>query len=262
MQKKELKSNLKSVGVAPLGDPQSKGITLIALIITIIVMLILVGVSVTVALNGGLFNTAGDAKARTKRAIEEEQFFAAKMAAIGEDGKIDFSILDKNLPEGYTGSNGIYTDPEGRTFVIDENGKKTEVSTVEEVLAEHEYKYYSTFSGAITDSNNSTTANADATEEEGRAALYVDGEGNGSVVLLKDTTEISTINITNDVNINLGGKTLTFTGEGYLNLTGDSNITINGTLPNSKIEAKELDIASYQMIQVANKTLEINGRRI
>ena len=34
---------------------QNKGITLIALIITIIIMLILAGVSVTVALKGGLF---------------------------------------------------------------------------------------------------------------------------------------------------------------------------------------------------------------
>ena len=40
---------------------KQRGITLIALIITIIVMLILVGVTVTVALDGGLFNTANHA---------------------------------------------------------------------------------------------------------------------------------------------------------------------------------------------------------
>ena len=39
-----------------------KGITLVALVITIIVMLILVGVTVTVAINGGLFDKARDAK--------------------------------------------------------------------------------------------------------------------------------------------------------------------------------------------------------
>ena len=50
-----------------------KGITLIALVITIIVMLILVGVSVTVALNGGLFNTAKKAKTDTQGAISAEQ---------------------------------------------------------------------------------------------------------------------------------------------------------------------------------------------
>ena len=50
---------------------KQNGITLIALIITIIVMLILVGVSVTVALNGGLFKTAKDAQAKTE--IEKQK---------------------------------------------------------------------------------------------------------------------------------------------------------------------------------------------
>ena len=42
-----------------------KGITLIALIITIIVMLILVGVTINVALNGGLFSKADEATTKT-----------------------------------------------------------------------------------------------------------------------------------------------------------------------------------------------------
>ena len=45
---------------------KEKGITLIALIITIIVMLILVGVTVTTALNGNLFRIAYDAAKRTE----------------------------------------------------------------------------------------------------------------------------------------------------------------------------------------------------
>ena len=49
-----------------------KGITLIALVITIIVMLILVGVSVTVALNGGLFSTAQKATEETAARRDEE----------------------------------------------------------------------------------------------------------------------------------------------------------------------------------------------
>lgn len=43
-----------------------KGITLVALIITIIVMLILVGVSISVALNGGLFTKARTASRETR----------------------------------------------------------------------------------------------------------------------------------------------------------------------------------------------------
>lgn len=49
-----------------------KGITLIALVITIIVMLILVGVTITMAVNGGLFNYAGKAAKETNDAIEKE----------------------------------------------------------------------------------------------------------------------------------------------------------------------------------------------
>ena len=52
---------------------KQKGITLIALVITTIVMLILVGVTVTVSLNGGLFSTAKHAATETKYEIQEEQ---------------------------------------------------------------------------------------------------------------------------------------------------------------------------------------------
>ena len=50
----------------------TKGITLIALIITIIIMLILVAVSISVALNTGLFKSAGDATKNWKSAQEAE----------------------------------------------------------------------------------------------------------------------------------------------------------------------------------------------
>ncbi len=51
---------------------EQKGITLIALVITIIVMLILVAVSVTIALKGGLFDTAKKASNETKAARDNE----------------------------------------------------------------------------------------------------------------------------------------------------------------------------------------------
>ena len=50
----------------------TKGITLIALIITIIIMLILVAVSISVALNTGLFKSAGDATKNWKSAQDAE----------------------------------------------------------------------------------------------------------------------------------------------------------------------------------------------
>ena len=64
-----------------------KGITLIALIITIIVMMILVGVTVTVAMNGGLFGTADDSTKRTeKNSIHEQMIAAMKLT---ENGNIN-----------------------------------------------------------------------------------------------------------------------------------------------------------------------------
>ena len=55
---------------------QNKGITLIALVITIIVMLILVAVTISMAINGGLFDYAGKATSETENAIEKEQELA------------------------------------------------------------------------------------------------------------------------------------------------------------------------------------------
>ena len=56
----------------------TKGITLIALIITIIVMLILVGVTVTTAINGGLFTASQEAKFKTE--VSQIKEFVEKLS--------------------------------------------------------------------------------------------------------------------------------------------------------------------------------------
>ena len=53
-----------------------KGITLIALVITIIVMLILVSVTITMAVNGGLFGYAKNAAVETNTQLEAEKDLA------------------------------------------------------------------------------------------------------------------------------------------------------------------------------------------
>ena len=102
-----------------------KGITLIALIITIIVMLILVGVSVTVALNGGLFTTAQKATAKTQLELDKEQLLEMAIGAIGDDGKVNLSKLDEYIAATngkFTGSNGVYTSEDGNKFRVSGNG--------------------------------------------------------------------------------------------------------------------------------------------
>jgi len=102
------------------------GITLIALIITIIVMLILVAVSVTVALNGGLFKTAKEATSQTDIEKEKELLLEVVMGAIGKNGKVDFEKLKESdmftstTPDG----NNLIVTIAGseRTYTITERG--------------------------------------------------------------------------------------------------------------------------------------------
>ena len=76
----------KHVGAGPVSarNKTQTGITLVALVITIIVMLILVGVALTIALNGGLFPQAKKATDEYGNAQNIEQIKAAYMMAKGK----------------------------------------------------------------------------------------------------------------------------------------------------------------------------------
>jgi len=79
-----------------------RGITLIALIITIIVMLILVGVTITVALNGGLFSKVEEATTKTKIAQVKEALAIKKAEIVADNNGIEeeytLTISDLSLP--------------------------------------------------------------------------------------------------------------------------------------------------------------------
>ena len=101
---------------------KNKGITLIALIITIIVMLILTGVTLSITLgDNGLVNKAKEATTQTQVAMDRELLLSAVVGAIGNDGKVNLSAIV--LPEGFTGSNGTYTSKNGNVFTVSENGE-------------------------------------------------------------------------------------------------------------------------------------------
>ena len=78
---------------------KQNGITLIALIITIIVMLILVAVTISVALNGGLFNNAKEAKTGTQRQAEKEELISVMVGAYNSKGDFDIDLVE-TLPNG------------------------------------------------------------------------------------------------------------------------------------------------------------------
>lgn len=70
-----------------------KGITLIALVITIIVMLILVAVTITMAINGGLFEKAQEAGELTNDAVKQEQNLADGFVNVNGAGYQDINGL-------------------------------------------------------------------------------------------------------------------------------------------------------------------------
>ena len=108
---------------------KEKGITLIALIITIIVMLLLVGVTVNIAINGGLFSTAKKAVTKTEEAKDSELRFMAMANAATHNEEWVYEVGGEKIPipSGFApteieGENSlkegiVITDAEGNEFV-------------------------------------------------------------------------------------------------------------------------------------------------
>ena len=113
------------------------GITLIALIITIIVMLILVGVTVTAAINGGLFEKAKEGAKGTEIGREKEELTSAIATAYNvETGVIKKDDLNKALNgwrvDGQEGGPYTVTSPKQNTYKVAVDGTITEKKTISE----------------------------------------------------------------------------------------------------------------------------------
>ena len=98
---------------------KQKGITLVALVITIAIMLILAGVTISVSLKGGLFSKANEATSQMQIEAEKEQLLMATLVALGKNGKVDLTKLDSNLPTGFqkTGT-GTYKSSTGNIYQV------------------------------------------------------------------------------------------------------------------------------------------------
>ena len=124
---------------------ERKGITLIALVITIIVLLILAGVTiVTLTGDNGILNQAGNAKDKTAEAEAIERVQLEVQGSYGTDGIIDKDLLNTNLgnidglmlgTEKFGGENIITSLPatvtlNGYDVIIDGNGNVSKKVTV------------------------------------------------------------------------------------------------------------------------------------
>ncbi len=129
---------------------REKGITLIALVITIIVLLILAGVTIsTLTGENGIITRTTQAADKTGEANAEEQVQLAVAASIETDGNINNEDLKDNLNkiEGIEGVPETITDDsypltvtvDGYEVMINKNGQtsKTTASTVEEAKNEN-----------------------------------------------------------------------------------------------------------------------------
>ena len=107
---------------------KNKGITLVGLVVTIVVLLILAGISISALTNTGIFQKAKDAKQKSEDASEKEQSLLYEY----EDELSKYTSNDRwdgkvNKPEIMTGMTAIkFTEPTGNTE--DTKGKEEKVS--------------------------------------------------------------------------------------------------------------------------------------
>ena len=107
---------------------EGKGITLIALVITIIVLLILAGVSIAMLTGeNGILNQANKAKTETAYKGAEEKVKLAIMGARADDGQMTVEELTREI--GYQGGTltgdafPVEVTVDGHTFTVENSGK-------------------------------------------------------------------------------------------------------------------------------------------
>ena len=199
---------------------RNKGITLIALVITIIVLLVLAGVTIaTLTGENGILTKATEASKKTGQASAEEQVQLEVTASIGTDGKINTGDLNDNLGniEGLTHegetieNNPIDSLPatvvvDGNNVIIREDGSV--------VVSEWTQTGYEITNGEITVKVGDYVLNYD----EGTGSTQIETTESGHTEQQTLTTE------------NLGWRILGIGENGGLELISDNPTTATLTL--------------------------------
>ena len=163
-----------------------KGITLIALIITIIVMLILVGVTIIAAIDGGAFSKAREAKSETEKQTQREAKLLSDPIEI--DGK-KYATYEDYINNNYIIEWGkVETKPEGwsnNVVAMTDGDSNVPVPNGFEILTTSERPYgYSIDEGfVIKDGENEfvwvpVTNAKEYTEDDFGPLEYIDEESN------------------------------------------------------------------------------------
>lgn len=105
---------------------ERKGITLIALVITIIVLLILAMVSIKIATGDGLINKAQEAKTKTEYASAKEKVQLAVLGSYDNNGDLSLDKLKEEVKSEGGSVTGdtfpVTVKMDGHDFTIDANG--------------------------------------------------------------------------------------------------------------------------------------------
>ncbi|MBO5412702.1 MAG: hypothetical protein J6A29_00025 [Clostridia bacterium] len=230
---------------------QNKGITLIALIITIIVMLILVAVTITTAINGGLFEKAGEAVGDMQNAINKEQELSNGRIQVNGVWYDSIDSFLKGIP-----SKNQETTLQWKQFA----------ASNEEILALNSYgdiyKYSTPENDTELDAkfreliaNNGKVVNISLADvfdyvyimENGRAYYLQDS----NFVCIND--DIETLKNEKIVNVTLLGFIITEDGKAYA-LNGD--IWLNDYIPALK-DKKILNVGPYELSESETVTMVI-----
>ena len=134
MIEKNIKNTKLHVGVVALKSARHKGITLMALIITIVIMLILATVTIG-AINGGLFSYAGKAKTSAEETSTIEGIQKAYILAqtTSKTNKVKEEDLQKQIDQMLVDQDAIVAKEEDtfivqigdKYYVVESNGKVT-----------------------------------------------------------------------------------------------------------------------------------------
>ena len=192
---------------------QVSGITLIALVITIIVLLILAGISIMMLTgDNGILTRAGETKEATEEKEFKEQLQLEVMGNYNEEYKLNATTLKQDIENSISNSSvtgdefplTVTNTDNNKKYIIDSDG--TVILHDENAVARIKDKFYETLQLAIND------VPTDNTEKE--------------VNLLKDTTENVNISANQKILLNLNTKTITGSTNQDNTISNQGNLTI------------------------------------
>ena len=181
---------------------EGKGITLIALVITIIVLLILAGVTIaTLTGDNGILTQAGNAKDKTTEAESIERVQVEVAGSYGIDGTIDKEQLNKNLKnindlfyngKALSDSNKIANLPatvtlNGYYIVINANGGVEKIPEIIAKIRANPQAYYgkkvTNYKASDSDTNTYRIFYVDKDNDfkDGYNTIYLKADFSGSV---------------------------------------------------------------------------------